>query len=143
MTKQMKWKRIGLAGILTVSLAGLPQFAAAADRYDRQSRYNSGGYQSNYGGADQGYGDDNPRGNYRESRDREYRNSGNWNSSYYKMATVTVAIGTTAITATITAITGKSDQQANLRQSLVEVPLPAPQSVQSPVVAKAQRSAQQ
>jgi hypothetical protein len=83
MTKQMTWKRIGLAGILTLSLAGQQQFAAAADRYDGQSHYNSGGYQSNYGRGDGGYGYANPRGDYRDNRDREYRNSGNWNNSYY------------------------------------------------------------
>jgi hypothetical protein len=78
-TKQTKSKRMGLAGILTLAVAGLPQFAAAADRYERQeSHYNSGG-QSNYRGADQPYGYDNPRGTYREYRDQEYRGSGNWN----------------------------------------------------------------
>jgi hypothetical protein len=82
MTKQAKSKRMGLAGILTLAVAGLPQFAAAADRYDRrESHYNSGG-QSDYRGADQRYGYDNPRENYREYGDEEYRGS-NWNGRNY------------------------------------------------------------
>ena len=77
MTKQTKRQRIGLAGILTLAVAGLPQFAAAADRYDRrESHYNSRG-QSNYRGTDQAYGYDNPRGTYRDYGDREYRGGGN------------------------------------------------------------------
>jgi hypothetical protein len=76
MTKRMKWTRIGLAGILTVSLIGVPQIAAAADRYDRQSYYNTGGYQSYYfGDANRGYGYGVPGGYYRDDRGQGYDNN--------------------------------------------------------------------
>jgi hypothetical protein len=83
MTNRMKWTRIGLTSILTVSLVGVPQIAAAADRCDRQSYYNTSGYQSYYGGANRGYGYGDPGGYYRDYRDQGYRNSGNWNDGYY------------------------------------------------------------
>jgi hypothetical protein len=83
MTKQMKYKRIGLAGILTISLAGLPQFAGAADRFDRRTHYNSDGNYSDYVGEDRGRGYDNARGSHREYRNQDYRNGVDWNSSYY------------------------------------------------------------
>jgi hypothetical protein len=84
MKNRMKWTRIGLAGILTVSLVGAPQIAAAADRCDRQSYYNTGGYQTYYhGGDNRGYGYGDPGGYYRDYRDQGYRNSGYRNDGYY------------------------------------------------------------
>jgi hypothetical protein len=78
----MNWTRAGVAGLLAVSMFGVPQIASARDRDRCDKRGYNNGYAQQYGYYQDGYRDN--RSAYRDQgyRDRAYRDQAYRDQAY-------------------------------------------------------------